>query len=240
MIELYDIHKIYNQGQSNQVNAVRDVTITLDLNQTSVLKGPSGSGKTTLLSLIGCLSRPTSGRIMLNGEVISNLPEAYMSEIRRRTFGFIFQRFNLIRGLSVLENVMVPAYPSGGDHGALIVRGKELLSLLELGSKADMSVEALSGGESQRVAIARALINDPSIVIADEPTANLDTALSEQFLQIIGQLREAGKTIIMTSHDPRIWQAEIVDRVISMKDGGIEEDQINEAAHEHPWHEVIA
>ncbi|HAT85921.1 MAG TPA: hypothetical protein DCS30_08255, partial [Rhizobiales bacterium] len=107
-------------------------------------------------------------------------------------------------------------------------------------SKADMSVEALSGGESQRVAIARALINDPSIVIADEPTANLDTALSEQFLQIIGQLREAGKTIIMTSHDPRIWQAEIVDRVISMKDGGIEEDQINEAAHEHPWHEVIA
>ncbi|MCT4656326.1 MAG: ABC transporter ATP-binding protein [Cohaesibacter sp.] len=224
MITLHTVSKVYNQDQANEVHAVKDVSLSLSLDATTVLKGPSGSGKTTLLSLVGCLSRPTSGRILLKDEVISGLPEKFMSDVRRKTFGFVFQRFNLIRGLSVLENVMVPAYPDGPDHDGLTKRGRELLDMLELGHKSDMSVEALSGGESQRVAIARALINDPAIVIADEPTANLDTALSEQFLDIISQLRLQGKAVIITSHDPRIWQAPVVDRVVSMKDGMVIDD----------------
>ena len=224
MIELDSVSKIYNQDQDNEVHAVSDVQLSLNLDATTVFKGPSGSGKTTLLSLVGCLSRPSSGRIHLNGENISGLPEKFMTEIRRLTFGFIFQRFNLIRGLSVIENVMVPAYPLGLDYKNLKDRGFELLDMLNLDHKATMSTENLSGGEAQRVAIARALINDPAIIIADEPTANLDTALSEQFLGIVGQLRNKGKTVLMTSHDPRIWQADIVDRVISMRDGKLDHE----------------
>lgn len=224
MIELNDVSKIYNQDQDNEVRAVSDVSLTLSLDSTIVFKGPSGSGKTTLLSLVGCLSRPSSGRIFLESENISGLPEKFMTEIRRKTFGFIFQRFNLIRGVNVLENVMLPAYPLGPDYGTLRKRALELLDMLSLDHKASMSIEHLSGGEAQRVAIARALINDPAIVIADEPTANLDTALSEQFLEIIASLREQGKSVLMTSHDPRIWQADIVDRVISMRDGKLDHE----------------
>lgn len=224
MIELNDVSKIYNQDQDNEVRAVSDVSLMLELDSTIVFKGPSGSGKTTLLSLVGCLSRPSSGRIFLQGENISGLPEKFMTEIRRKTFGFIFQRFNLIRGVNVLENVMLPSYPLGPDYSALRKRALELLEMLSLDHKASMSIEHLSGGEAQRVAIARALVNDPAIVIADEPTANLDTALSEQFLAIIANLRDQGKSVLMTSHDPRIWQADIVDRVISMRDGKLDHE----------------
>lgn len=224
MIELDNVCKIYNQDQDNEVRAVSDVSLRLAMDTTTVFKGPSGSGKTTLLSLVGCLSRPSSGRVRLEGEILSGLPEKFMTEVRRKTFGFIFQRFNLIRGLSVQENIMIPAYPMGTDYGVLKERAYELLQMLQMEHKADMSIENLSGGEAQRVAIARALINDPAIVIADEPTANLDTALSEQFLDIIGQLRGQGKTVLMTSHDPRIWQADIVDRVVSMRDGKLDHE----------------
>lgn len=228
MIELDNVCKIYNQDQDNEVRAVSDVSLRLAMDATTVFKGPSGSGKTTLLSLVGCLSRPSSGRVRLEGEILSGLPEKFMTEIRRKTFGFIFQRFNLIRGLSVQDNIMIPAYPMGTDYGQLKNRAYELLEMLKLEHKADMSIENLSGGEAQRVAIARALINDPAIVIADEPTANLDTALSEQFLEIVGQLRQQGKTVLMTSHDPRIWQASIVDRVVSMRDGKLDHAAMEE------------
>lgn len=224
MIELNDVSKIYNQDQNNEVWAVSGVDLTLELDSTIVFKGPSGSGKTTLLSLVGCLARPSSGRIFLNGKNISGLPEKFMTDIRRKTFGFIFQRFNLIRGVNVLENVMLPAYPTGPDYEALRIRALDLLEMLSLDHKAAMSVEHLSGGEAQRIAIARALVNDPAIVIADEPTANLDTALSEQFLEIIASLRDQGKSVLMTSHDPRIWQADIVDRVVSMRDGKLDHE----------------
>lgn len=221
MIELDGVSKIYNQGQANETYAVRDVSLKLPLDTTIVLKGPSGSGKTSLLSMIGCLSRPSQGRIHLNDDILSGLPERFMTDIRRAQFGFIFQRFNLLRGLSVLENVMVPAYPLGVDYAALRVRAMDLLAQLQLDHKAGVSTELLSGGEAQRVAIARALINSPSIVIADEPTANLDGALTEQFLAIMASLRNEGKTVILSSHDPRIWQADGVNIVVSMQDGRV-------------------
>ncbi len=226
MIELKDVSKIYNEGRPNEVRAVSDVTLTIPARRVTVFKGPSGSGKTTLLTLVGCLARPTEGRILLDGELISSLPERFMTEVRRRTFGFVFQRFNLIRGLSVLENVMLPAYPLGPDYAELKGRAMDLLARLKLDHKARMKTEYLSGGESQRVAIARALINDPEWIIADEPTANLDSKLALQFLDEVRRLKEAGKSIIITSHDDRIVEADVVDTVVEMEDGriiGIEE-----------------
>ncbi len=226
MIELKDVSKIYNEGRPNEVRAVTDVTLTIPARRVTVFKGPSGSGKTTLLTLVGCLARPTEGRILLDGELISSLPERFMTEVRRRTFGFVFQRFNLIRGLSVLENVMIPAYPLGPDYTKLKGRAMDLLARLKLDHKARMKTEYLSGGESQRVAIARALINDPEWIIADEPTANLDSKLALQFLDEVRQLKQAGKSIIITSHDDRIVNADVVDMVVEMEDGriiGIEE-----------------
>ncbi len=221
MITLDNVTKSYNDGHPNEVHAVRSVSLSLPLDQTTVFKGPSGSGKTTLLSLIGCLARPTTGRIHLKEELISGLPEKFMTDIRRQTFGFIFQRFNLIRGMTALENVMTPALPLGQDHAALKHRALDLLGQMKLDHRASAASELLSGGEAQRVAIARALINDPAIIIADEPTANLDTALTAEFLSTMETLRQTGKTLLMTSHDPRIWQASLVDRIVSMEDGCI-------------------
>ena len=228
MIHLSHISKIYNQAQPNEVHAVRDVSLTLPLDATIVIKGPSGSGKTSLLSMIGCLSRPSQGRIYLNDELLSGLPEKFMTSMRRKHFGFVFQRFNLIRAMSVLENVMLPAYPTGTALAPLRERAITLLADLQLDGKANMATQSLSGGEAQRVAIARALVNDPEILIADEPTANLDSALAEQFLAIMTKLRDQGKTIILSSHDPRIWQTELVDQLITMKDGHVM-DEMDEA-----------
>lgn len=224
MIELKDVSKRYHEGHENEVRALSNINLVLKKDCTTVFKGPSGSGKTTLLTLIGGLSKPSSGRIFLNGELISNLPEKFLAELRREHFGFVFQRFNLIRGLSVLENVMLPAYPLAPAFHTLRQRALELLDKLNIPEKAHMPVDVLSGGEAQRVAIARALINNPDTIIADEPTANLDTALTQQFLRIVEQLRAEGKTVIMTSHDPRIWQADLVDQVVSMKDGRVVEE----------------
>jgi putative ABC transport system ATP-binding protein len=219
MIELKNVTKIYNQGAPNEVTAVRDVTLNIPARRVTVFKGPSGSGKTTLLTLVGCLARPTEGRILLDGEMISALPEHFMTDVRRKTFGFVFQRFNLIRGLSVIENVMIPAYPLGLDYRDLQARALKLLARFHLDHKARMKTEYLSGGESQRVAIARALINDPQWIIADEPTANLDSKLALQFLDEVRALKEAGKSLIITSHDPRIFEADVVDMVVDMEDG---------------------
>lgn len=219
MITLTAVTKHYNEGRPNEVQALRGIDLTIAKNAITVLKGPSGSGKTTLLSIIGCMARPTTGRVILNGEPVSGLPEKFQTELRRTTFGFVFQRFNLVRGISVLENVMLPAAPLGEPHAVVRARAMERLAALDLGDKALMPVEHLSGGETQRAAIARALINDAPILIADEPTANLDTALADKFLSLLGQLRTEGRTIVMTSHDPRIWEAEAVDTVVEMRDG---------------------
>ncbi len=225
MIELTDVSKVFNEGQPNECRALREVSLTLDRGGTTVLTGPSGSGKTTLLTLIGCLARPTSGRIRLDGRLLSNLPERFLTEARRHTFGFVFQQFNLIRGLTVLENVMLPAYPLGRSYRELSDAAREWLDRFGLGAKIASKVEWLSGGESQRTALARALINDPAVLIADEPTANLDSALSREVLALLGELAAQGRTVLISSHDPLVFEAARVDRVIELRDGRIADRQ---------------
>lgn len=219
LIELRDIRKIFNQGKPNEFVAIRGINLSVESGRLTVLKGPSGSGKTTLLAILGCMSRPTAGRIMLGEREISSLPERFLTEIRRKTFGFIFQQFNLIKGLSALENVMIPAYPTGEHRNVLKEKAMRLLELFNLPHKAQARIEWLSGGEAQRVTIARALINDPTVLIADEPTAHLDTKLSGEFMEIIGGLREKGMTILIASHDPVVYDSPVVDRVVRMRDG---------------------
>jgi putative ABC transport system ATP-binding protein len=222
MIELVDVRKVFNAGQPNEFVAVDGVSLVIDAERTTVLRGPSGSGKTTLLSLIGCMARPTSGRIRLHEREITSLPERFLTGIRQNTFGFIFQHCNLIKGITALENVMLPAYPSGEKHGALKNRALDLLDTFKILRKAQSRVEWLSGGEAQRVAIARALINNPSIIIADEPTANLDTKLSREFMEIMGRLKSERKTILFASHDPIVYESDMVDRVVDLRDGRVE------------------
>ncbi|SOB99451.1 putative ABC transport system ATP-binding protein [Rhodobacter sp. JA431] len=223
MISLSDVSKTYNEGRPNEVAALRSVTLDIAREGVTVFMGPSGSGKTTLLSLVGCMARPTTGRITLDGEPVSGLPERFLTELRRVKFGFVFQRFNLIRGLSVLDNVMLPAAPLGEEPKTVQARAMMRLEALGLAEKALMPVEVLSGGETQRAAIARALVNDAPVLIADEPTANLDTALTHRFLDIVAGLRDEGKTVILTSHDPRIIAASAVTAVVEMRDGQVVE-----------------
>ena len=219
MLELANIRKVFNQGQHNEYWALKGIDLDIPPARVSVLKGPSGSGKTTLLTILGCLARPTEGRVRLKGEDISGLPERFLTEIRRSTFGFIFQQFNLIRGLSAIENIILPGYPGGTPRAQLLTRAETLLAEMQLSHRRDAKVEWLSGGEQQRVAICRALINDPEILVADEPTANLDSKLSVEFLAILRRLAQAGRTVILTSHDPLVIESEVVDRVYSLRDG---------------------
>jgi putative ABC transport system ATP-binding protein len=220
-IELKEVRKVFNAGKPNEFCALDGITAAIEPGRTTVLKGPSGSGKTTLLSVLGCMARPTSGRIFLGEREISSLPERFLTEIRRKTFGFIFQQFHLIKGLSALENVMAPAYPLGESREALRGRATGLLGLLEVGHRAQTNVEWLSGGEMQRVAIARALINDPATLIADEPTAHLDSRLSREFMEIVRRLGNGGKTVIIASHDPIVYESEGVAHVLPMRDGKV-------------------
>jgi putative ABC transport system ATP-binding protein len=225
MIEVRNIRKIFNQGRPQELIAVDGASLTIEARNVTVVRGPSGSGKTTLLSLVGCMTRPTGGRIFLQNREITSLPERFLTEIRRATFGFIFQQFNLVKGITVLENVMLPAYPLGEPHAALQKRALELLDLFDLRKRAPSKAEWLSGGEAQRTAIARALINNPRIIIADEPTAHLDTKLSREFMDIVALFREQEKTVIIASHDPLVYDSGVVDRVVTMRDGRIEEDK---------------
>ncbi|OGW35765.1 MAG: ABC transporter ATP-binding protein [Nitrospirae bacterium GWD2_57_9] len=222
MLELRDIRKVFNEGKPHELIALDNVSLSFEEQKVTVLKGPSGSGKTTLLSLAGCMARPTSGRIRLGQRDLSSLPERFLTGIRRRTFGFIFQQFNLMKGITALENVMLPAYPLGGDHAALKERALQLLDVFGIRARALSRAEWLSGGEAQRTAIARALINDPSIVIADEPTAHLDTKLSREFMEIVARFKEQKKTVIIASHDPLVYDSPVIDRIVSMRDGRIE------------------
>ena len=223
MIELMNVRKVFNAGNPSEFSALNSVNLRIAENQVTVLKGPSGSGKTTLLSIIGCMSRPSAGRVNLQGREITSLPERFLTDIRRKTFGFIFQQPNLIKGISVLDNVMLPAYPLGEKRSHLKMKAMKGLSELHIGNKAASKVEWLSGGEAQRASIVRALINDPHIIIADEPTAHLDTKLSYRFMEIIEKFKAEGKTVIITSHDPLVYESSMVDRVVNLRDGQIED-----------------
>jgi putative ABC transport system ATP-binding protein len=221
MIDLINVRKVFNQGKPNEFVAIHGVSVLIDSNKVTVLKGPSGSGKTTLLSLIGCMARPTSGRIKLLDREITSLPERFLTEIRRKTFGFIFQQFNLIKGITALENVMLPAYPLGETHASLKTRGMHLLDLFNVSQKAHSKVEWLSGGEAQRITMVRALINNPSVIIADEPTAHLDTKLSQEFMEIVERLKDDKKMVLIASHDSIVYESNVIDRVVNVRDGRI-------------------
>lgn len=224
LIRVDSVTKTFNAGSANEFTALHSVSVEIPESRITVLKGPSGSGKTSLLSLMGCMSRPTSGRIWLGDREITSLPERFLSEIRRGTFGFIFQGFNLIPGISALENVMLPGYPAERSLGALRKAALGILDRLGLVSKAGQKVERLSGGEQQRVAIARALMNDPRVIIADEPTAHLDTALAREILDTFRAFRAEGRTVVITSHDPLVFDSDIVDRTVSLRDGRVVEE----------------
>ena len=219
MIELENVGKVFNVGKPSEFRALAGVDLAIEGGRVTVFKGPSGSGKTTLLGIIGCIVRPTTGRIRVEGREIVSLPERFSAVVRRRTFGFVFQNYNLIKGMTVLENTMIPAFPEGLPPKALKARAAAVLESLSLGSKARQRVELLSGGEQQRAAIARALINDPRVLIADEPTAHLDTHLADEFMQLIGRFKAEGRSILMASHDPAVYESAAVDRIVSMRDG---------------------
>ncbi len=219
IIRTENLTKYYNKGRANEVLAVTSVSVGIKRGDFAVLKGPSGSGKTTLLSLIGCMTRPTSGTITVEERDISHFPERFLTDIRRKTFGFIFQQFHLIQGMSVLQNVMVPLYPTDIDITGLRKKAEGILEGLGMSKRKDFPVQGLSGGEQQRTAIARALINDPEVVLADEPTAHLDTALSRDYMGIMKELWDKGKTVIIASHDPLVFDHEYVTLTVEMRDG---------------------
>ena len=222
MIELESISKTFNAGRPGRFIALKGVNLTLAEGQVTVFKGPSGSGKTTILGIIGCMVRPTAGRIRVRGQDVTTLPERFLSQIRRDSFGFVFQNFNLVRGVTALENVMLPAYPTGQPPHRVRERAFFLLEALDIPTRAHAPVQHLSGGEQQRTAIARALINDPAFIIADEPTAHLDTDLARQFLDIVARLKSEGKTVLMGSHDPLLIESAVVDRVVALRYGRID------------------
>jgi putative ABC transport system ATP-binding protein len=223
LIHTAEATKVYNPRRPDEVCAVDRVTVGVERGEIVALKGPSGSGKTTLLSLIGCMARPTSGSIVVDGRDVAKLSEEVLTQVRRKKFGFIFQQFNLISDLTVVDNVMLPLYPVVVRPAEMRRRAEATLEGLGLLGKKTRRVRQLSGGEQQRVAIARALVNKPEIIIADEPTAHLDHKLSDEFMGILEDLNQEGKTVVISTHDALIYDHRIVDRVIAMRDGRIED-----------------
>jgi putative ABC transport system ATP-binding protein len=221
LIELESVSKIYNQGRANEVTAVDNVSLRINAGEMVCLRGASGSGKSTLLSIIGCIFPPTSGRAAINGKQLSRMPDRFLTLHRRVTIGFIFQQFNILPYLSVSENVELPLMPLGIAPKERTRRSEKLLQKLSILHRKSFPADQISGGELQRVAMARALIHDPPIILADEPTAHLDSKLSLEFLQIMDELRQTGKTIIITSHDQVVTEHEKLDRIIDLKDGRV-------------------
>lgn len=218
------LNKIYHRHQPDEVVALKDISLQVFPGEVIALTGPSGSGKTTLLSLLGCMSRPTSGSVQLRDRNVSKLPERFLAQIRRETFGFVFQQYNLLRDVSVLENVMLPLYPSAQSFREMKKSAATVLERFELSGMTQKKVNQLSGGEQQRVAIARALITNPDVIIADEPTAHLDHELSQDLLQILSNLNADGKTIIIATHDPGVYQSPLIQRRFNLRHGQIIED----------------
>jgi len=218
MIELRDVTKVFEANGRPGVAAVSELCARFEAATSTLVVGPSGSGKTTFLGLVGCMVRPTAGRIRVEGQEVTRLPEALLAQVRRR-FGFVFQSHHLVRGASALLNVTLPALPLAEVDGDLRDRGRALLARFALESREHEPVERLSGGEQQRVAIARALINDPPVVLADEPTAHLDALTAGAFLELIDELRRLGKTVLVASHDPVLCEPGRFTRRVELRHG---------------------
>lgn len=217
-MDLIDIEKAYRIGES-EVAVLKGISLTIDEGEFIALMGPSGSGKSTLMNIVGCLDRPTKGKFMLLGRDVSRLPDDELAKVRRDELGFIFQTFNLIGRISVLKNVEVPMVLSEIPRERRRAKALELLKSVGLEHRIDFNPQNISGGERQRVAIARALANDPAIILADEPTGNLDLKNSNEVMKIMKELHDEGRTIIMVTHNPEI--TENCDRVIRLRDGRI-------------------
>ncbi len=222
IIQTENIRKTYGMGDI-QVHALDGVDIRIDEGEFVAVMGPSGSGKSTLMNILGCLDRPTEGRYFLAGEDVSNLNKPQLSAIRNRRIGFIFQSFNLLPRTSALGNVMIPlVYKRHGKLSPAARKEKAMATLDSVGlsDRAHHDPNELSGGQRQRVAIARALVNDPVLIMADEPTGNLDTKTSHEILELLHDLHARGRTIVMVTHEPHI--AEETERIIVLRDGLIE------------------
>ncbi|MBN2825003.1 MAG: ABC transporter ATP-binding protein [Campylobacterales bacterium] len=221
MIHLKNLTKTYEINKNHTVTAIEDINLEFFEGELVVLKGASGSGKSTILSLIAGLSKPTLGEVIVNDRRISKLPDDFLALFRRENIGFIFQKYNLIANLTVLENIILPLIPNNPDEKELEAKVDRLLEKLHIKDKKQIQVRHLSGGEQQRVAIARAYINDPKIIIADEPTANLDEKLSWEFIEILREFKSANKTTIIATHDPLFFELDCVDRVIEIQKGRV-------------------
>ena len=223
VIKFNDVTRVYKIGLV-ETHALRGVTITIDKGEFAALVGPSGSGKTTALQLMGCLDQPTTGHILINGKDVSHLNRNQRASLRRGTIGFIFQFFALIPGLTAYENIELPLLLNGKKARQRRERVSELLESVDLTDRARHRPDQLSGGEQQRVAVARALASHPTMVLADEPTANLDTENGQQVMEIMQRLnKDTGTTFVFATHDPRVIK--YAKRVITLRDGIIVENQ---------------
>jgi len=224
LIELSNVNKTYYTGRGTvAVPVLRGVDLIVQAGEYVAVMGPSGSGKTTLLNILGCLDRPSEGRYRLDDRDISELDDNRLSDIRGRKLGFIFQSYNLIPELSVVENIGVPLFYQGRSERAIRRRARDLAQRVGLGHRLDHRSSELSGGQQQRVAIARALANDPLMVLADEPTGNLDSTTGKEILGLLDELHRAGRTLVLVTHDDDV--ARRAGRIIRMRDGRIESDR---------------
>lgn len=224
IIQISNLGKTYIMG-AEKVHALKSITLDIKKNEYVALMGPSGSGKSTLMNLLGCLDTPTKGNYFLNGTDVSTMEDDDLAEVRNKEIGFVFQTFNLLPRLSSLDNVALPLVYSGLSKSARQEKARAALTSVNLGDRMDHKPNELSGGQRQRVAIARALVNNPAIILADEPTGNLDTKTSIEIMAILEEIHKLGNTIIVVTHEPDI--AEHAHRIIRLRDGLVETDKIN-------------
>jgi putative ABC transport system ATP-binding protein len=222
LIDLRDIHKVYDMG-AEKVRALNGVDLVVERGEYVAIMGSSGSGKSTLMNLVGCLDTPSSGSYVLNGVAVQELDDSQLAGIRNKEIGFVFQTFNLLARTDALHNVELPLIYAGMSRGERRERARRALEKVGLGDRMHHQPNELSGGQRQRVAIARALVNDPSILLADEPTGNLDSATSEEIMALFDELHQGGNTVVLVTHEPDI--AEHAWRKVMLKDGKVVSDQ---------------
>jgi putative ABC transport system ATP-binding protein len=229
IIHLETIRKSYVMGK-NVLEVLKGISLDIDKNEYVALMGPSGSGKSTLMNILGCLDTPTGGRYILNGHDVSRMEDNALAEIRNKEIGFVFQQFNLLPRLTALENVALPLIYAGLIKRARTEKAMHVLEMVNLTNRSHHKPNELSGGQSQRVAIARALVNTPSIILADEPTGNLDTKTSYEIMDIFSQIHDNGNTVVLVTHEEDI--ARHAHRIIRLRDGIIESDKRSAPATE--------